>query len=605
MDRIAVSSAAQQRIAGAAPTGGHTGRLPHAKGTTVDDRQCRPLEPRDAEQLGGQPRFDIVPQPRRDPRAAELSAFLDAMPAAFCLLDVDWRFRYVNDAVERLLGRPRQDLVGESLWAAFPGMVGSVFEAGYRSAVASGEPVTFEAAYPDAGHSWFEVRAWPGPDGLAVYLLDVTDRRGTEDSARRVVAHAALLAEVRAELAIARDTQSALARLAQLVVPTLTDGCIVTVVDREGHVRDIGSWHADPARRPLMEQYTQVRLDSLPRDSPVARALDAGTPVTDSVDAILTLMQPGPARDLLVALAPSSASVLPLTGDDRTVGVLTLYQDAGRTVSPEDLETARQVAAHAARAIARVHRQSRQAELAEALQRSLLTDPPDLGDTAVVVRYVPAAEAARVGGDWYDAFLQRDGAPLVVIGDVVGHDTEAAAAMGQLRSLLRGIAHYSGAGPAEILRGLDEAMESMHTDTLATATVARFERPTSGGQEWRRLRWANAGHPPPIAITPDGTVRVLGGSSGDLLLGVDPTSPRAEPVVPVEPGTTLFLYTDGLVERRHQIIDEGIARLVGLLREHASKPLDELCDAVLEGMLPDTPRDDVALVAVRLSPIPD
>jgi serine phosphatase RsbU (regulator of sigma subunit) len=100
-------------------------------------------------------------------------------------------------------------------------------------------------------------------------------------------------------------------------------------------------------------------------------------------------------------------------------------------------------------------------------------------------------------------------------------------------------------------------------------------------------------------------VRVLGGSSGDLLLGVDPTSPRAEPVVPVEPGTTLFLYTDGLVERRHQIIDEGITRLVGLLSEHASKPLDELCDAVLEGMLPDTPRDDVALVAVRLSPIPD
>jgi serine phosphatase RsbU (regulator of sigma subunit) len=527
------------------------------------------------------------------------------MPAAFCLLDVDWRFRYVNDAVERLLGRPRQDLVGESLWAAFPGMVGSVFEAGYRSAVASGEPVTFEAAYPDAGHSWFEVRAWPGPDGLAVYLLDVTDRRGTEDSARRVVAHAALLAEVRAELAIARDTQSALARLAQLVVPTLTDGCIVTVVDREGHVRDIGSWHADPARRPLMERYTQVRLDSLPSDSPVARALDAGTPVTDSIDAILTLMQPGPARDLLVALAPSSASVLPLTGDDRTVGVLTLYQDAGRTVSPEDLETARQVAAHAARAIARVHRQSRQAELAEALQRSLLTDPPDLGDTAVVVRYVPAAEAAQVGGDWYDAFLQRDGAPLVVIGDVVGHDTEAAAAMGQLRSLLRGIAHYSGAGPAEILRGLDEAIESMHTDTLATATVARFERPTSGGQEWRRLRWANAGHPPPIAITPDGTARILGGSSGDLLLGVDPTSPRAEPVVPVEPGTTLFLYTDGLVERRGQIIDEGIDRLVGLLSEHASKPLDELCDAVLEGMLPHTPRDDVALVAVRLSPIPD
>jgi serine phosphatase RsbU (regulator of sigma subunit) len=483
-------------------------------------------------------------------------------------------------------------------------MTGSVFETSYRSAVAAGEPVTFEAAYPGTGKGWFEVRAWPGPGGLAVYLLDVTARRRAEDTARRAVAHATLLAEVRAELAIARDTESALARLARLVVPALTDGCIVTVVDREGHVRDIGSWHSDPARQALMERYAQVRLDTLPSASPVARALDAGTPLTESVDAVLELMEPGPARELLVELGPTSATVLPLIADGRTVGVLTLYQDAGRTVPPEDLETARQVAAQAARAIARVHRQSRQAELAETLQRSLLTDPPDLGSTAVAVRYVPAAEAARVGGDWYDAFVQRDGAPVVVIGDVVGHDTEAAAAMGQLRSLLRGIAHYSGAGPAEVLRGLDAAVAGLHTDTLATVTVARFERPTVRGQGWRRLRWASAGHPPPIVIAPDGTVRVLGGPSGDLLLGVEPESPRAEPVVPVEPGTTLFLYTDGLVERRDRPIDEGIDRLVELLGGLAGRPLDELCDGVLDGMLPDTPQDDVALVAVQVSADP-
>ena len=134
------------------------------------------------------------------------------------------------------------------------------------------------------------------------------------------------------------------------------------------------------------------------------------------------------------------------------------------------------MAAQAGRAIERVHRQSQQAQLAEALQRSLLTDPPEIADAEVVVRYVPAAEAARVGGDWYDAFLQRDGSAVVVIGDVVGHDTAAAAAMGQLRGLLRGIAHYSGAGPAEVLRGLDEAIWDMHTDTLATAAVARLER---------------------------------------------------------------------------------------------------------------------------------
>jgi PAS domain S-box-containing protein len=434
----------------------------------------------------------VLPFPGNGAEGPDPAPFVESMPAAFCLLDEHWRFRYVNAAAEDLLGRSRHDVVGTSLWAALPGMTGGVFEESYRTAVASGEPVTFEAAYPDDGGTWFEVRAWPGPDGLALYLLDVTARRSAEDTARRAVAHAALLAEVRAELSIAQDTESALARLARLVVPTLTDGCIVTVVDREGHVRDIGSWHRDPERRDLMEQYTRVRIETLPSASPVARALDAGTPLTESVDTVLDLMAPGPARDLLRALGPRSATVLPLTTEDRTVGVLTLYQDAGRIVSPEDLDTARQVAVHAARAIARVHRQSQQAQLAEALQRSLLTDPPDLGATAVAVRYVPAAEAARVGGDWYDAFLQRDGAPVVVIGDVVGHDTAAAAAMGQLRGLLRGIAHYSGAGPAEVLRGLDEAIAAMYTDTLATAAgtyrTATAVAPRSGGSV-SRLRW--------------------------------------------------------------------------------------------------------------------
>ena len=571
----------------------------------MDVRECPDPDPRDAGRPGATSAFACRPQSAPQAGAPDLPVFLDAMPAAFCLLDADWRIRYLNTAAERLLGRSRWEAVGASLWATFPGIAGSVFETSYRAALSSGEPVSFEAAHPDPQQGWFEVRAWPGPDGLAVYLLDVTERRRAEDTARLAVEHAALLAEVRAELSIAHDTESALARLAQLVVPTLTDGCIVTVVDREGRVRDIGSWHTDPVRRALIARYTQFRLDNLPSASPVARALDAGTPVTESIDTVLGMMDPGPARDLLVALDPSTAIVLPLTAEDRTVGVLTLYQDAGRIVRPEDLETARQVADHAARAIARVHRQRRQAELAEALQLSLLTDPPDLGDAAVAVRYVPAAEAAQVGGDWYDAFLQRDGSPVVVIGDVVGHDTVAAAAMGQLRSLLRGIAHVTGAGPAEILHGLDEAIAGLHTDTLATAIVARFERPVHQGQGWHRLRWANAGHCPPIVIAPDGAVQVLGGRSGDMLLGVDPETVRTEPVITVEPGTTLFLFTDGLVERRDRSIDDGVERLVALLGEHTGLSLDELCDAVLAGMLPETPEDDVALVAVRLSAAPD
>jgi len=538
---------------------------------------------------GGGQRTDAVPV-----------RFLETMPAAFCFLDRDWCFGYVNAEAERLIGRPRSDLLGRSIWDTYPALRGTVFDSSFRSAVATGEPLAFEAASPDRG-DWYEVRAWPGGEGLAVYALDVTDRRNAEEAARRAVARTALLSRVSADLSGQLDPGSALGRLAQLVVPVLTDGCIVTVVDREGRARDVGSWHDDPARRPLMERYAQIRLDSLPSSSPVARALHAGTSVTESVSAVLALMPPGPARDLLEDLAPASAVVLPLSDEDRTVGVLTLYHDAGRVMSDEDMDVARQVAAEAARAIARVHLQSQQAQLAEALQRSLLNDPPELPGAGVVVRYVPAAEAARVGGDWYDTFLQRDGAPVVVIGDVVGHDTAAAAAMGQLRGLLRGIAHYSGAGPAEILQGLDEAIAHMHTDTMATAAVARLER-ADGVEGWRRLRWANAGHPPPLAVAPDGTVTVLGGAVGDLMLGVDAAAVRPESVLPLSPGATVLLYTDGLIERRDSTIDDGMARLVGHLRALAGRPLEELCDALLMAMLRGTPRGDVALVAVRLAP---
>jgi serine phosphatase RsbU (regulator of sigma subunit) len=303
--------------------------------------------------------------------------------------------------------------------------------------------------------------------------------------------------------------------------------------------------------------------------------------------------------EVLAELGFATAVVLPLPAEGRTVGVLTVYLDPGRSVGEHDLAIAREVAGHAGRAIDRVRRQSQQAKLAEALQRSLLTDPPTIPGVSVVVRYVPAAEAARVGGDWYDAFLQRDGAPVIVIGDVVGHDTAAAAAMGQLRSLLRGIAHHSGAGPAEVLRGLDEAMAHMHDETLATAAVARLER--TGDRGWTRLRWANAGHPPPLLLAANGEVSVLGEPVGDLMLGVDCGVHREERETAVGPGDTVLLYTDGLVERRDSVFDAGLDRLVEQLRALADRPLDEMCDALLDRLLQGTPQDDVALVAVRLT----
>src|SRR4051812_16330814 len=185
---------------------------------------------------------------------SDLLRILQTMPAAFCLLDSSWRFRFVNREAERLSGLPGGRLLGESLWTAFPRIAGSAAEAMYLASAATGRPMTFEATCPGAPEGWFEVRLWPGSEGLAVYVVDVSDRRDAAELAGRVTARSALLARVSAELSGETDTESALGRLARLVVPVLADACIVTVLDREGRARDVGSSHADPPPRPPLER---------------------------------------------------------------------------------------------------------------------------------------------------------------------------------------------------------------------------------------------------------------------------------------------------------------------------------------------------------------
>ena len=445
-------------------------RWVHARGRTIGDARGRA-----ARVLGAA--YDTTGD-----RAGEIrvSRVLEAMPAAFYSLDREWRFTHLNAEAEKLLGRTREDLLGRVVWEAFPAAVNSPFEDNFRAAVRTGSPVTFDAFYPAPLNGWYELRAWPSPDGLSVYFLEVTERRRVQEQAERSAHRLALLAQVSAELSGTLDARTATGRLSRLVVPSLADWCIVTVVDDDGRPRDVGSWHADPVARPLLSRYAAVRLDAMPVTSPVTRALQTGEAVHAAASEVLRLLPPGEARDTLALLDPESAAALPLRGRGRTLGLLTLFWQRGTARTDEDLATAQDVADRAGLALdnARLYRQQRQ--LAEGLQRSLLTEPPEPDHAEIAVRYLPAAEAARVGGDWYDAFLQPSGTTMVVIGDVVGHDTEAAAAMGQLRALLRGIATYSDAPPLEVLRGLDASMTTLQIRTLATAAVARFEQTEIG-----------------------------------------------------------------------------------------------------------------------------
>jgi PAS domain S-box-containing protein len=534
---------------------------------------------------------------------ARVTRVLEAMPAGFYSLDSQWRFTYVNAQAERLLGINREELLGRVVWEAFPAAVDSAFGKSFRRAKATGEPVAFDAHYPAPLNGWYEVRAWPTPDGLSVYFIEVTERRQAEAQADRATHRLTLLAQVSAELAGTLDVQAATARLPRLVVPALADYCILTVIDADGHPRDVGSWHVDPASRSLLERYAEVRLDAMPMTAPVARALHSNQAVAFAGAEVLDLLPIGPARDLLTVLAPGAEVALPLRARGRTLGLLTLFYAEGHSPSPEDVSVAQDVADRAGLAWDNARLFGQQQQMAEVLQRSLLTDPPEPDHAEIVVRYLPAAEAARVGGDWYDAFLQPNGATMLVIGDVVGHDTAAAAAMGQVRSLLRGIAAYSDAGPCEVLRGLDSAMAVLQIDTLATAAVARLEQTADERHRGvTRMVWANAGHLPPLALHPDGSVAVLADWKADLLLGVDASVQRVESVVTLDRGSTVLLYTDGLVERRDADLDAGLLRLRTHLAELAHLPLQQLCDELITRLVDGKPEDDVALVAVRLHP---
>ena len=300
-------------------------------------------------------------------------------------------------------------------------------------------------------------------------------------------------------------------------------------------------------------------------------------------------------------------AALPLRVGGRPLGSLTVGWERRHVFEDNDVRVLEAFAAQCSQAVNRVARREterRQAQatrsLVESLQRSLLTDPPQPEHLDIAVRYRPAAREVQIGGDWYDAFVSPAGDTTLVVGDVTGHDWTAASVAGQLRNMLRGVASaLDHRYPERVLGGLDRALRETGIGTLATAVVARVEEPSPtapGGA--RMLRWSNAGHPPPLLIAPDGTATLLE-RPADLLLGVDAETPRRQHAVTLLPGATLLLYTDGLVERRDASLDDGLVRLLAAAPDLARRPVDVLCDELLDRLDPDL-TDDIALLAVRV-----
>ncbi len=274
-----------------------------------------------------------------------------------------------------------------------------------------------------------------------------------------------------------------------------------------------------------------------------------------------------------------------------------------REIETELLARNRELAA-ANEQLRETHRreQARSAALAgfaETMQRSLLTAPPQPDGLQIVARYRPAAAEARVGGDWFDAVRTPEGVTTLVVGDVAGHDREAAAAMAQLRNVLRGVAVTMGHPPAAVLSALDRALITLDTPALATVLLAMVEHAAhERGASCHTLRWSNAGHLPPLLLAPGRPAELLR-RPADLLIGLDQGTARSDHTLRLEPGATVLLYTDGLVEHRDQDLDTGLDRLRAMAEAMRHQPLDHLCDDLLMTMAPSG-EDDVALAAVRI-----
>ncbi|MFJ6695787.1 SpoIIE family protein phosphatase [Streptomyces sp. NPDC091272] len=297
------------------------------------------------------------------------------------------------------------------------------------------------------------------------------------------------------------------------------------------------------------------------------------------------------------------AILAPLRGRRRVIGAAVFLRRPERAAfEANDLLVAAQLATHTALGIDKAVLYGREAYIADELQRTMLPDSlPRPTGVKLASRYLPAAETARVGGDWYDAIPLPGSRVALVVGDVMGHSMTSAAIMGQFRTTAQTLAGLD-LPPQEVLHHLDEQAQRLGTDRMATCMYAVYD-PVS-----HRITIANAGHPPPILLHLGGRAEVLRVPPGAPIGvgGVDFEAVELD----APAGATLLLYTDGLVESRLRDVWTGIEQLRERLAATAQltgpdhpPPLEALCDDVLDMLGPGDRDDDIALLAARFDGI--
>lgn len=528
---------------------------------------------------------------------------------------------FVNPAFERTTGYSREEAQGRNCrFLQGPGTDPADVQR-IRDAIAAQEHlvVTLLNYRKDGTAFWNELSLSPVHDAageLSHFVgiqADVTARvlieqersrhlaaeQAARAEAERAQARLSLLAEATSMLAATLDVDESLDRLTSLVVPVLADWCTVHLLGTDGRVQRVAARHRDDSKLPLLRRLEELQPTGLSDDSHTARVLSGAPAVVVDVDesVLLGSIDDPELADVYRQVGLRSAMVLPLRARRQVLGVLSLFTDGtGRTFDEDDLAMAADLARRAALTVDNARLYSREHEVAEQLQRSLLPQLPHIDGLDRAARYLPGSTAAQVGGDWYDLFCLPDGTVGIAVGDVMGHDMTAAAAMGQLRSVLQSYA-WQGSEPAVVLDRLDQLVQGLDMAQLATCLYGRLVPPKDG--EAGRLRLANAGHLPPALRRPDGSVRLVA-TSASLLVGAALGTSRDEVEEVVEPGSVVVLYTDGLVEHRGRPLDDGLAELADALAGAPEGDAEAICEHLLRELAYGDLDDDIALLVVRV-----
>ena len=512
---------------------------------------------------------------------------------------VDFVCEYVNQVGAKLIGRTVQDVIGQPLSIVSPDSWENGLIERYRAVVEDGEPWRQEVAYPGVGQVWEINLARAGAGHVAVSFREITDRADQQRQLTRSVAlaeqaaaRATTLQIVTTALVAASTTAEVYAAIGSVLRPSAGGQGLALLLRHDDDLRL--HYHAG------YEPNVVERLLALPMSHPYPATAVArtGTPQYLTSVAEFRAAQPDPAG-AVPGGGRRAWAFLPLAVAGEVLGTLVVGYSESRTFDPDERNTLMALAGLSAQALQRALLFEARTSMAAALQQALLPSVlPQIPGLRHAARYLPWTQGVDVGGDWYDIIALGDDVVGVVIGDVAGHSTAAAATMGQVRNALRAYATERHS-PTAVMHHANQLLLDLHLDAIATCCYLELHR--SEGTVTAVL----VGHLPPM-------LRTAGGAQALELrrgvpLGVSRTAVYQDTTFLLPPGSTLLLYTDGLVEDRRHPIDQGFDELRAALRAAPDREPEAVLDHVLASRVGPQPRsDDVALLCLTNDvPAPD